>query len=100
ATTDLYPLSLHDALPILELPRRAKALFQSGQRASKSKASARDLHQLRIEAKKLRYTLEMFQSTYPPTVEARIASLHNLQTVLGRSEEHTSELQSRFDLVC
>src|SRR5438067_7265891 len=55
ATTEIYTLSLHDALPI------------SGQS---------DCH-----------------SRSDPDARRR-------RLLLGRSEEHTSELQSRFDLVC
>src|SRR5438105_14295131 len=63
ATTEIYTLSLHDALPIWGFARRplaapALAGFDQGQRA--------DLDRNRQ----------------------------------GRSEEHTSELQSRVDLVC
>src|SRR3990172_3971043 len=61
ATTEIYPLSLHDALPIYNTPRDILSqvkLFQNG------KAST-------------------------------IPNLRNL-----RSEEHTSELQSRLQLVC
>src|SRR5437868_12803017 len=55
ATTEIYTLSLHDALPI------SPTTCSSG----------------------------------PVTVPARPAARHS-----ARSEEHTSELQSRFDLVC
>src|SRR6185295_20321576 len=55
ATTEIYTLSLHDALPIS--PRRT------------------DLSELKI-------------------------AICNLQWVFERSEEHTSELQSRQYLVC
>src|SRR6266536_1153689 len=55
ATTEIYTLSLHDALPI--------AIFRSSPRAAAE------------------------QQTMPPTRS-------------WRSEEHTSELQSRVELVC
>src|SRR6266513_6424470 len=54
ATTEIYTLSLHDALPI---------------------ARVQPVHHFEV-------------------LVARDPDLH------GRSEEHTSELQSRFDLVC
>src|SRR3712207_9154035 len=73
ATTEIYTLSLHDALPISRPPRRRRdprprraeqhlAIDDAGRR------SARPAQQLRAEP--------------------------------GRSEEHTSELQSRQYLVC
>src|SRR5438067_13231351 len=64
ATTELYTLSLHDALPICGRP-----LPDQGRRQP---ADAGRRHHGRLRA-----------------------GLN-----VGRSEEHTSELQSRFDLVC
>src|SRR5438067_7938802 len=59
ATTEIYTLSLHDALPILR-KRRNKA-----------------------------------RATDPPA-----SGMRRPVAPYMRSEEHTSELQSRFDLVC
>src|SRR5689334_23608911 len=65
APTEIYTLSLHDALPILHRdPARA--------------AAARHL---------------------PRAAHARHGDLAR-QPLLRRSEEHTSELQSQFHLVC
>src|SRR5437868_9690506 len=64
APTELYPLSLHDALPILGLPPPAAIRVALRSTAVSSHVPTRDATQRR------------------------------------RSEEHTSELQSRFDLVC
>src|SRR5207249_11416103 len=72
ATTEIYTLSLHDALPICGpgIPGRDPVLHVSPRvRAALS-------HRLRD------------------------ALPDNPGDALPRSEEHTSELQSRFDLVC
>src|SRR5699024_12247180 len=61
ATTEIYTLSLHDALPISPAPRRSR----TADRACAPSASR--------------------SCSWTPR---------------WRSEEHTSELQSRFDLVC
>src|SRR3990172_200656 len=61
ATTEIYTLSLHDALPICHL-------F--------------------VRVIRLSHFLKFF------------AQLYLLQQKRGRSEEHTSELQSRLHLVC
>src|SRR5437868_11684372 len=61
ATTDIYTLSLHDALPISSLPKKAWA--------------------------------KVWPLILIPGITAAAKGL-------PRSEEHTSELQSRFDLVC
>src|SRR2546422_6199359 len=67
ATTEIYTLSLHDALPI------------SSQN-----------HGFGVSEKDIEKN---------PDVE--VTHLHlNDNTIMGRSEEHTSELQSRLHLVC
>src|SRR5437868_10595773 len=66
ATTELYTLSLHDALPI----------SKSGLRHERCP----------------RYDAETERRLPPESFELILPG--------GRSEEHTSELQSRFDLVC
>src|SRR3712207_9062850 len=69
ATTEIYTLSLHDALPI-SLTIVATVLVESGSRTDEA-------------------ILEEIQRT--ANMELRLD---------GRSEEHTSELQSRQYLVC
>src|SRR2546425_5912198 len=80
ATTEIYTLSLHDALPILTLPAR------------------------RGEVAEFELT-----SCVPPDlgVRATVSAgtylrglARDLGEALGRSEEHTSELQSLAYLVC
>src|SRR5699024_11463655 len=85
-TTALYPLSLHDALPI-------------------SKRSSPEMCEPRPIGRPSTTT-----STMPPRVSPcffafSISEIIDSSAALskertGRSEEHTSELQSRFDLVC
>src|SRR5438067_3805304 len=64
ATTEIYTLSLHDALPI-----------------------------------SLAASAEIVRLTQPIDVD-RFKPMRPLRPRPKRSEEHTSELQSRFDLVC
>src|SRR5690349_24043482 len=64
ATTEIYTLSLHDALPISLRP------------------AARP------------------DSSLICTVSSRCSPACDIAALLNRSEEHTSELQSRRDLVC
>src|SRR3989442_8918457 len=78
ATTEIYTLSLHDALPISP-PYRAPA--QSGHRAVR--AGADPDHPAQGEG--------------APAVRG---AAHHPGQARGRSEEHTSELQSRPHLVC
>src|SRR5438067_7641987 len=71
APKEIFPLSLHDALPIFALQQVAHQLAQAI---------------LVVDQQHLRCGL---------AVRAAAAALRR-----ARSEEHTSELQSRVDLVC
>src|SRR5262249_57202672 len=72
ATTEIYPLSLHDALPIWEVPR-----------AGRVDVGEREIGERLVERRD----------------EARQV-LVDVPVVERRSEEHTSELQSLTNLVC
>src|SRR2546429_2599540 len=74
ATTEIYTLSLHDALPISSGGIHAD---HSGAADSCRRIAARGERRFRAER-----------------------DLGRRQGFLGRSEEHTSELQSRLHLVC
>src|SRR5207249_9301948 len=85
-TTEIYTLSLHDALPISEFSHlagrispRAKTGYGRG-----AHGAAQTLFEELLELKAAGRRIE--------------AAGHGVNSV--RSEEHTSELQSRFDLVC
>src|SRR5699024_12621696 len=69
-TTDIYTLSLHDALPISSNDK-----LTTTQKETCAVISMRDAAALMAREKQISYED-------------------------ARSEEHTSELQSRFDLVC
>src|SRR2546428_8870147 len=71
ATSDIYPLSLHDALPIWTGPCARRS-------SSMSHSSLAD----------------------GSTTSARCVMVCAGRRTPSRSEEHTSELQSRSDLVC
>src|SRR5699024_12501381 len=83
------PLSLHDALPISLAAGAAAAGSGAGERAAHVRADP----------------LQLCGGTPPHLAEAGVIGrgrhlLVHLDVALERSEEHTSELQSRFDLVC
>src|SRR5688572_33145206 len=75
ATTEIYTLSLHDALPISFTPLRYRAL-----------ASGYFFRFSRRRMPQRRTIPAMLRAVYAPR--------------LNRSEEHTSELQSQSNLVC
>src|SRR5690606_39311223 len=90
--TELYTLSLHDALPIFEprLSEMCRRIFAPWHRPSNDYSESRSCSG---------------RSWIPPRVQgqAGVKPAWRGQTWLEcpeRSEEHTSELQSRENLVC
>src|SRR5690606_40716478 len=85
-------LSLHDALPILEkLRARALPAMTSGAK----KALSRNISVVAV------VTPLSSPPMMPPSASARTSSAISTASGSGvRSEEHTSELQSRENLVC
>src|SRR5690606_41261298 len=84
ATSAPHTLSLHDALPIYRRTRPRTAY-------------ARPAQQFRLGARHAA-TYRRIRLDLAQTLERRIA--HGATGVEDRSEEHTSELQSRENLVC
>jgi CHAD domain-containing protein len=66
-----------------KLPRVAQAFFREGDRAATRVASANQLHDLRLAAKKLRYTMEMFTELYGPAASGCVEQLRTVQNLLG-----------------
>src|SRR3712207_6999093 len=87
ATTEIYTLSLHDALPISPEARR-----RAGQVLRRVEGGGLPPQQVRAL-----WALEVLERCATP--EARQV-LGALAEGAPRSEEHTSELQSRQYLVC
>src|SRR5207249_12094523 len=79
--TEIYTLSLHDALPILMSAGATDGSFlrNAGIPTYGNSGLAGDVDDVRAHGKDERVAVKSF---------------------FERSEEHTSELQSRFDLVC
>jgi CHAD domain-containing protein len=76
-----YPLLDDHARHVL--PQIAKVFRKTGNRAAGPKASASEVHHCRIQAKKLRYSLELFEHVYGPAAETAIQRLRDLQSLLG-----------------
>src|SRR5206468_10728361 len=81
--TEIYTLSLHDALPILRFVQH----FPRGAHPAQNRFDTRR-HLIQIEGLR-----DEVVGAKPQREDPIVASA-------GRSEEHTSELQSRSDLVC
>ena len=65
------------------LPRLAEEFFSQVGVALAGDPDAGQLHRVRLAAKHMRYTLELFRACYGPALEQRIESLRQLQQVLG-----------------
>src|SRR5690606_41620584 len=85
STTQLFTLSLHDALPISHLFHRAPARI-----AVAAAAALVDLEDVAL--------VELVEALGVDLDD--LLALPEVQAVRRRSEEHTSELQSRENLVC
>src|SRR5699024_12338477 len=93
SSTLFYTLSLHDALPIF------KRHFSFC--VSESDLPLQDRFSEGLSCvffKRGFYIRQRFDLVYGTDQIAQI--IQNLRILFVRSEEHTSELQSRFDLVC
>src|SRR5207248_7548500 len=88
-TTHIFTLSLHDALPIF--PTIAQRIADQRELDLFRQASTEPESLKRLEA------LREWESAYPNSEFRRVRRLY---FAVARSEEHTSELQSPYDLVC
>src|SRR5690606_41950604 len=96
ATTELYPLSLHDALPILVMTSRF--IEAAGHILGLTRQAVRPG---RLSAPK-RTNRTRYGMLFPLRRYRWLPRRPSPRTgmILSRSEEHTSELQSRENLVC
>src|SRR5207248_10596895 len=91
--TQIYTLSLHDALPISRAAgRRGGSDHQPGARESRALAHARASHR--------RAVVRPAHGEAVVQRQARFLAPGLRLREIERSEEHTSELQSPYDLVC
>src|SRR5438874_10728593 len=82
ATTEIYTLSLHDALPISPI----------------TELGALELDKLYKEKDRMKLAVALNNILAAPSFETWLKG--DPLDLTTRSEEHTSELQSRRDLVC
>src|SRR5699024_11502486 len=95
-TTPRYPPSLHDALPIYS--SKAGEVTYTVEAGDCWSVIAQDHNMTNSDLLKLNpgYDINKLQIGDVLVISNAVPYL----TVVARSEEHTSELQSRFDLVC
>src|SRR5690606_40048816 len=93
ASTAIYPLSLHDALPILHI---CDAVFADSQATGQF---AERIMGGKANISVLSYLLDAPPAVLPPR-QFKSAKRFLFVGRLNTSEEHTSELQSRENIVC
>ncbi len=87
------------AIAMQALPQMAKRFFDAGEGAA-SHDSGEKLHEFRIEAKKFRYTLELFIPVYGKALEERIGDIKSIQSVLGKMNDYRSVLAMAAEFGC
>src|SRR5690606_40982414 len=90
----IYPLSLHDALPIFPYYSRHIAKFKNKFGQLKNYTYLCCMKSNKIYVSQKRYNDNLIITVRNPT------DTQDLQDNSFRSEEHTSELQSRENIVC
>src|SRR2546430_7853798 len=94
ATTEIYTLSLHDALPISEI---VKLLKTGSAYYAPSASTAEMVEAILKDKKKILPCAALLEGEYGVDgVFVGVPCKHGAR----RSEEHTSELQSQSNLVC
>src|SRR5699024_12155807 len=93
-TTADHPLSLHDALPIYMTRRGDNVLIVSNGFFGDRFIDICEHKGLNADVLKA----EWGSVVSPEEIRKKLSEKH--YAAMTRSEEHTSELQSRFDLVC
>ena len=66
-----------------KLPPLARAYFRAGRALFAAKPTTGDFHKFRLETKRFRYTLELFELCYGPGLEERLKLLRTMQDLLG-----------------
>src|SRR5947199_5689120 len=89
ATTKIYTLSLHDALPISPAHSRNAAPYGA---PAFSNCARQENYRTRRRLRRPNFARMQF--------DQRVACFQNSVGAIARSEEHTSELQSLRHLVC
>jgi CHAD domain-containing protein len=70
------------------LPKLARKYFEAGRDAVNEKRPTDELHGLRLETKRFRYTLELFRPVYGPQLDRYLKALHELQGTLGKVSDY------------
>ena len=70
------------------LPKMTRRYFEAGRVAMDHKHPPEELHAFRLETKRFRYSLELFQPLYGPTLDRFLGALKELQSALGKVSDY------------
>src|SRR5206468_13031504 len=98
--THLHPLSLHDALPISQPPICGTPQLFRGALADQNSGPETSHAEMAMQITGMLHGARLLQFVGFPATEVLgpAASEDEIKSLIDRSEEHTSELQSRSDL--
>src|SRR5207248_3823355 len=99
-TSDVHPLSLHDALPILFTSTRPRDSRSPTRRLTSASTVESSVLVRRCMSRKRLLTVLRSTAALKPSPCAVPRPKPVIDFIGWRSEEHTSELQSPYDLVC
>ncbi len=80
------------------LPAMLRQFFVHGDKVVKPNTSERRLHQFRLEAKRARYTLELFEPLYGAAIKVHLEGIRKVQQVLGQLNDCQATLELIEDL--
>jgi CHAD domain-containing protein len=69
------------------LPPVAAGFFRAGRKTALKVSSPERLHSFRLEAKRFRYTLEVFRPFFGPVCDQRLESVRQIQSILGKRQD-------------
>ena len=75
------------------LPAMMDQLFRAGRNAARLDSSRRRMHRFRLETKRVRYTLELFEPVYGRKTNQILAALKGLQEKLGAINDCATTLE-------
>ncbi|MBZ5675259.1 MAG: CHAD domain-containing protein [Acidobacteriia bacterium] len=75
------------------LPAMVTDLFRAGREAARPSSTHERMHRLRLEAKRVRYTLELFAQVYGTKTKPILESLKTLQDKLGAINDCATTLE-------
>ncbi len=75
------------------LPAMLETFFQAGRKAARPGSTHHRIHRLRLEAKRVRYTLELFEAVYGENAMQILEPLRELQDRLGAINDCATTLE-------